>query len=286
MSTVLGTSGNDTKTGSLSDDVIKLFGGHDIVYAFSGDDTVYGGTGNDTLSGDAGDDTLFGEGGADSLLGSAGTDRSRGVVATGGAGNDFMPMGGLRDSVIYAGSGDDQGGFTGEGVNLYGGAGNDLLEVDLRPIVDPLPCEIDLGSGDDQLDARGWWGVGTLTLGDGKDDFWNWIDIQPSYPDFTGVDARCTITDFVRGQDKLHFEVSGDELPFAAFDTNGSGVLNDADAYTSVAWRGSGAAARPYLTFDLKAAVNAETADTYDIASDRLTLSGISLLTVSDFVVF
>jgi Ca2+-binding RTX toxin-like protein len=50
MTTIFGTSGNDTLTGSS---------GNDSIYGQAGDDTLTGGLGNDTLQGGLGSDTYY-----------------------------------------------------------------------------------------------------------------------------------------------------------------------------------------------------------------------------------
>ena len=93
----VGTSGNDTITGTAADDVIYGLAGNDSLSGEGGSDTLYGDEGNDTLSGGAGDDTL-----------------------NGGAGNDTS-YGDDGDDTFYIGTGENQ---------LYGGNGADIFVID------------------------------------------------------------------------------------------------------------------------------------------------------------
>ncbi|MEV0170217.1 calcium-binding protein [Streptomyces sp. NPDC050803] len=93
--TRIGTSGNDTITGTYGADVICGLGGDDSINASYGYDTVYGGYGNDSLNGSFHDDTLNGGPGNDNLIGSYGNDRLNTVdnvsgndTANGGYGSD------------------------------------------------------------------------------------------------------------------------------------------------------------------------------------------------------
>ena len=103
MSTINGTSGSDTLTGTSRSDTI--FGG-------SGSDTLNGGAGSDRLAGGSGSDTLYGGSGSDKLSGGRGAD-----TLSGGASNDQL-NGGSGSDVLAGGDGNDK---------LNGGSGNDIL---------------------------------------------------------------------------------------------------------------------------------------------------------------
>ena len=103
MSTITGTSGDDTLNGG---------NGSDTLNAGSGDDTLNGGNGSDTLNGGSGSDTLYGGAGSDELNGGSGND-----TLYGGAGNDELE-GGSGNDYLSGGSGRDE---------LEGGSGNDIL---------------------------------------------------------------------------------------------------------------------------------------------------------------
>jgi RTX calcium-binding nonapeptide repeat (4 copies) len=76
--TILGTDGNDVRTGSQGPDVIVALGGNDNVFALGGNDVVCGGPGKDTLKGGKGNDTLIGQAGKDALKGGGGKDTCKG----------------------------------------------------------------------------------------------------------------------------------------------------------------------------------------------------------------
>jgi glucose/arabinose dehydrogenase len=101
QATIVGTAGNDARTGTSRRDVIvglrgndKLSGlaGNDLICGGKGNDTVKGGSGNDQLSGQRGNDKLYGQRGNDKLSGNAGRDTLRGGlgkdILSGGVGMD------------------------------------------------------------------------------------------------------------------------------------------------------------------------------------------------------
>jgi Ca2+-binding RTX toxin-like protein len=81
--TIVGTNGNDVRTGSLGQDVIAGLGGNDTLSGIAGNDVICGGAGRDTLRGGKGKDTLLGQKGKDTLKGGGGKD-----LCKGGKGND------------------------------------------------------------------------------------------------------------------------------------------------------------------------------------------------------
>jgi RTX calcium-binding nonapeptide repeat (4 copies) len=81
--TIVGTNGNDVRTGSLGQDVIAGLGGNDTLSAVAGNDVICGGGGKDLLKGGKGKDRLLGQKGKDSLRGGGGKD-----LCKGGKGND------------------------------------------------------------------------------------------------------------------------------------------------------------------------------------------------------
>ncbi|HEV2866802.1 MAG TPA: Ig-like domain-containing protein, partial [Allosphingosinicella sp.] len=99
MSTIYGTSGNDTINGTNGDDVIYAGNGDDWVHTKKGNDVVYGGGGNDELRGDSGNDSLYGESGNDNLTGWGGND-----LLVGGGGYDYLDGGDGIDTARYYGS--------------------------------------------------------------------------------------------------------------------------------------------------------------------------------------
>jgi Ca2+-binding RTX toxin-like protein len=96
---VFGSSGNDTIDCSSSNPGKTIYG-NDTITGTTSNDTIWGGVGNDTLTGGTGDDQLYGELGADTLNGSAGNDQLYGPgidlsqdTLNGGTGTDncFSP---------------------------------------------------------------------------------------------------------------------------------------------------------------------------------------------------
>ncbi len=107
-----GGEGNDSITGTSSDDVI--LGG-------SGNDTLNGGDGNDYVRGITGDDVIDGGAGVDAVNGNEGND-----TVSGGAGNDYV-RGGQGNDALFGNDGIDI--LTGDlGTDqLTGGAGADIF---------------------------------------------------------------------------------------------------------------------------------------------------------------
>jgi serralysin len=151
---LLGGEGGDVIDGGDGADTALGEAGADQIFGGAGDDVLWGGGEGDTLNGGAGLDYLMGEDGADMLLGGDGVN-----VYVGGAGGDDMGSGfglaGTRDTQIFYGDPDDgpsggadsamggaatdwfilNGGadtMRGGGGNdmFYGGAGDDLIDMD------------------------------------------------------------------------------------------------------------------------------------------------------------
>jgi len=172
MSLILGTTGNDTRYGTVGDDTIAggadLAGGSDQVVinnlVFPGNDLLNGRDGNDSIWGGAGWDTLIGGRGDDTLIGpqAAGVGGFRigippGVnLFDGGPGNDLIQAGGAA--------------------TVLGGSGNDTIHGVGAPLVrlpdgtygyEQVPIVVDGGSGVDMVQigfVRGSPGV-TFVLG-------------------------------------------------------------------------------------------------------------------------
>lgn len=160
-----GGAGNDNLSGGVGNgnDTIRAGSGDDVVYGWGGNDGLYGGTGKDTIHAGFGIDYLEGNEGDDYLSGEEGNDE-----IDGGSGQDLI-FGGADDDWLKGGDGNDK---------IEGGAGNDLL----------------IGNE----------GRDTLTGGPGADKF-----MFRTLSDSTGstannpIAAFDTITDFVKGQDKI-----------------------------------------------------------------------------------
>jgi predicted extracellular nuclease len=126
--TIIGTTGDDTLTGTNDDDVIVGLGGNDTINGGNGNDVICGGGGNDTLNGSNGHDTLLGGFGNDTLNGGNGNDALSGDagddILDGGSGNDSLD-GGANNDTLAGDAGDDT--LTGgTGADSFdGGAGSD-----------------------------------------------------------------------------------------------------------------------------------------------------------------
>jgi Ca2+-binding RTX toxin-like protein len=180
---VIGTSGDDTLTGSslnnliigsLGDDVIDGGAGNDILYGmspatgidFDGDgtaeiaagaanasndnDTIFGGAGNDFIDGGGGDDILDGGADNDTIYGGDGNDDITGGtgddILYGEAGNDEL-LGGAGNDTIYTGDGND---------TVEGGTGNDQIFVTGSGVED-----IQTDAGGDFVFLQGSLGAGS-----------------------------------------------------------------------------------------------------------------------------
>lgn len=159
MARRIGTSGNDTLTGTAFDDEIFGLAGSDLLSGLGGSDEIFGGGGNDTINGGDGDDEMFGDAGNDIIRGGNGSDD-----LTGGAGTDRL-FGGAGDDQFMGGAGKDfMTGGTGVSEYVYNsitestvGAGRDVI-TDFKHLVD----DIDLRA----IDAR---------IGSAVDDSFNFI---------------------------------------------------------------------------------------------------------------
>jgi len=137
--------GDNTFTGTVTDN---------FFYAGAGDDALNGGAGEDTLYGAAGDDTLTGGAGADTLDGGADIDTASYAASTAGVTVDLSSEG--------AQSGGDAEGDTLSGIeNVTGSAHDDALTGDAGDNV------LEGGAGDDTL--SGGAGDDTLIGGSGTD---------------------------------------------------------------------------------------------------------------------
>jgi Ca2+-binding RTX toxin-like protein len=81
--TIVGTSGNDVRSGTPGRDVMVGLAGSDRLSGIAGKDLICGGTGKDKLNGGKAKDTLLGQKGRDKLKGGGGKD-----ICKGGKGKD------------------------------------------------------------------------------------------------------------------------------------------------------------------------------------------------------
>jgi Ca2+-binding RTX toxin-like protein len=106
QATIIGTSGNDVRSGTPARDVMVGLAGNDTFSGLGGNDLICGAAGNDRLNGGKGKDTLSGQKGNDKLKGAGGNDK-----LSGKKGKDALKGDGGKD-------------------NLKGGGGRDLCEGD------------------------------------------------------------------------------------------------------------------------------------------------------------
>jgi Ca2+-binding RTX toxin-like protein len=76
--TIVGTNGNDVRTGSPGSDVIVGLAGNDTLSGLADNDVICGGAGKDKIKGGADQDTLLGQKGKDKLKGGGGADLCKG----------------------------------------------------------------------------------------------------------------------------------------------------------------------------------------------------------------
>ena len=104
LTTIVGTDGNDTITGTAEADVMAAGTGADLIRGLAGNDVICSGAGRDTTVGGKGKDLLLGEAGKDTLKGGAGKDKLKGGPAAdmleGGAGKDKLKGGPGKDVQI------------------------------------------------------------------------------------------------------------------------------------------------------------------------------------------
>jgi predicted extracellular nuclease len=117
----VGTTGNDTLTGTPYRDLVLAKSGNDTVSTGDGDDCIDANNGNDNVDGGDGDDVVIGNAGNDVINAGVGANK---VLA--GNGNDTVRSGSDSDS-IEAADGDDVIESGGGGDTIDAGNGNDIV---------------------------------------------------------------------------------------------------------------------------------------------------------------
>ncbi len=164
----LGTTKDDTLTGTAGKDNLVGLNGNDTLRALAGKDWLYGDNGNDLLDGGEGRDFLYGGNGDDELRGGKGKDDMYGEngndLLIGGCGPDFMD-GGLGDDVLFGGNAPDT--YTGGqgrdvfvlalpgGEGGHGGGGDENLFAPLAHEEEEGDVVTDFRQGTDQLALAG-----------------------------------------------------------------------------------------------------------------------------------
>lgn len=225
------TAGDDIITGSAGADTVAAGSGNDTVSGGKGNDTLYGNDGNDVLDGGAGNDVLYGGAGNDKLYGSAGNDTLKytgGVdLLDGGTGFDTIDFSKFGSAVYVNLAAKGYEGWT-SGTSSANAANATIAIADIAAVEavkgsssgdtiigNSANNTLDGGGGYDTI--NGGAGIDTI-LGDRGNDTLNGGAGNDALTGGTGSDVfqlnaawgTDTVSDFVRGQDKVEFAgVSG-----------------------------------------------------------------------------
>jgi len=168
---LLGSAWDDTLRGTDGVNAIRGAGGNDTIHGRGGDDELSGGPGDDEIRGDAGDDTITWptSGGSDVISGGAGNDV---LAVVGSAESDDMAIGSGPGGTVIDLSAPTAARVVVteiETMTLDLGDGDDTVVVGDPGAVTAITIE--LGGGDDRLDASGLpFGI-VATGGPGDDVF-------------------------------------------------------------------------------------------------------------------
>lgn len=174
--TVYGGDGNDliddvSGAQLMGDDYLDGGAGADTIYGGGGADTILGGDGHDQLFGEDGDDVIFGGEGDDTISGGNGND-----LVLGGDGMDtFVLQDAHGSDTIEGGEGGvdwdviDASAITGDSTLTFIGdeAGSIVTGTDSAAFTEIE--EVQLGSGNDTVDASATAGGVVIDAGDGDD---------------------------------------------------------------------------------------------------------------------
>lgn len=290
MSDIYGTSGNDTRQGSIGSD--NIFGyeqgadpdletGNDVLSGGDGRDNIYGGGGNDTLNGGDLNDTLFGQKGDDHLYGDRGDD-----YLDGGDGNDTFWIGGNSTGIDTF-----RGGADTDTVRLFSDLTRSEIVLDATAGVEILDlANFDLlgSAGSDFYDFSGLTSIvnrsGAIELGSGNDIFigHEGVDVV------NGGNSNDTLQGG-GGNDQLYGGTGRDLLDGG----EGDDIfwIGDIDMDTFIGGVGTdtvrlmNATGRQFLTLDVAAGVERLDTNGFGLAGslgdDIFDLSGIQQLTTS-----
>ena len=145
---IMGTSGDDTLSGTNGVDIMFGLDGNDDLKGRDGDDTIYGGDGNDTLNGQGDSDALFGGAGDDILVWD-----SIDTTIDGGSGTDTLNASGADvDITTFAGTitGIEQIDLSAVGNQTVTLTAQDVLDIsdtDTVTIVGGPPDTVEAGTG-------------------------------------------------------------------------------------------------------------------------------------------
>lgn len=251
---VYGGAGNDNINGGQRNDTMHGGLGNDTIYSYVGDDQLYGGAGDDSLAGSGGNDALYGGADNDILFSSDEVGYSEEQIMNG--------LAGMADT-LYGGSGNDTITADRGGHMLYGDEGDDALTVTLANLYAASPSILNGGLGNDTLQAAGFSGVDG---GDGADVFI--LDMNN-----TEANNIMSVSDFVRGEDKLDFlsaiGTSADTIAFI----NGELDPVDPTGVLTVAWQSGGS-----NRVDVQVDINGD-----GLYEGRFILTGVGDLLFTDF---
>lgn len=287
MSDIYGTSGNDTRQGTVGSDNIygyaqgadpDLETGNDDLYGADGRDNIYGGGGNDTLHGGNLNDRLFGGKGDDQLYGDSDND-----YLDGGEGDDVFWVGGNAGGIdtFVGGAGSDT-------VRLYEALTRSEIVLDAAAGVEVLDLAgfaLAGSSGSDTYDFSGLVSVtnaaGVIDLGSGNDTFYG----HEGADAVNGGNSNDTIQG--RGGDDEIYGGSGRDL-LDGGDGDDTFWIGDVDTDTFAGGAGTDTVkltqdtGRQFLTLDAAAAVEGLDANGFalsgTIADDDFDLSGLQSL--------
>ena len=220
------TAGDDVITGSGGADTIAAGSGNDTVSGDKGNDTLNGNDGNDVLDGGAGNDVLNGGAGNDKLYGSAGNDTLKftgGVdLLDGGTGFDTVDFSKFGSAVYVNLAATGYEGWT-SGTSSANAANATIAIADIAAVEavkgssygdtiigNSANNTLDGGGGYDTI--NGGAGIDTIRGGGGNDTL-NGGAGNDALTGGTGSDVfqlnakwgTDTVSDFVRGQDKVEF---------------------------------------------------------------------------------
>jgi len=320
--TLRGEAGNDRLYGDAGFDLMSGGDGNDVLFGGDSRDRLWGDAGDDTLSGQAGNDDLYGGLGDDLIYGGDGNDRIEPGYGQntihGGAGDDYVSMpfsatdgdgpGVFSAAMLFFGGSGNDSGFGGYGADnmrgelgndtLYGGWGDDRLDGgsgDDRLFGSAGADRLIGGDGDDVLrSGQGAEDRSILTGGSGNDAFlYNFqpgVVDRPDNPEPEMTFVNDLITDFSAG-DKLQISSRNDPdfepletytFSFADLDTNGNGIITDADDAVSIGLASFMGEQRFSLTIDVAkfAALQEPSPGSF---SGTITLYGVTTLTAGDF---
>lgn len=222
---IVGTSRNDTLTGTDEADMIVGLEGNDDIGGLDGEDLLCGGSGNDKLYGGPGIDNLVGGDGNDLLHGGEDDDYLEGGAhfddlygdkghdhLLGGPGFDIL-VGGANDDTLYGGLGQD---------GLFGYAGDDFLSGD------DGNDHLNGGSGHDTLD--GGYGNDKLLDRQGDDNLYGGPD-RDKCIDLEGANTKvdCELGTVTGASVLADSAEVADEGGMPDFEALRAAILADAD---------------------------------------------------------